>query len=287
MGFLFQPKGIFIFQYFTAFRLYLFLCQLPFFHSGKHSLHFFLNTPGDKQQIIAGFQRLQTDAFIARYPFHGKGIRKDKPLKAEVIHQQTGNYLTRKRRREPLLRLYGRHLQVPHHHSSQSGTNGFSERIKLYTVQTGTGKRQHGQRLMRIHIRIPMSRKVLADRKYTTILQPFGVGNNLVRHIERTFTEGTGIDNRILGIDIHIRYRSKIHLHPQFTALAGHFAPIFINQCIVLYAAQHHVSRKVRSTAKAHSQPPFTVKGNHQRNFCHPLRLIGQHHLVLHQSAGK
>ena len=185
------------------------------------------------------------------------------------------------------MRLYGRHLQVPHHHTSQSGTNGFSERIKLYTVQTGTGKRQHGQRLMRIHIRIPMPRKVLADRKHTTILQPFGVGNNLVRHIERTFTEGTGIDNRILGIDIHIRYGSKIHLHPQFTALAGHLAPIFINQCIVLYAAQHHVSRKVRSTAKAHSQPPFTVKGNHQRNFRHPLRLIGQHHLVLHQSAGE
>lgn len=31
----------------------------------------------------------------------------------------------------------------------------------------------------------------------------------------------------------------------------------------------------------------FTVKGNHQRNFRHPLRLIGQHHLVLHQSAGE
>ena len=28
---------------------------------------------------------------------------------------------------------------------------------------------------MRINIRIPMPRKVLADRKYTTILQPFGV----------------------------------------------------------------------------------------------------------------
>ena len=92
MGFLFQPKGIFIFQYFTAFRLYLFLCQLPFFHSGKHSLHFFLNTPGTSSKSLP-LQRLQTDAFIARYPFHGKGIRKDKPLKAEVIHQQTGNYL--------------------------------------------------------------------------------------------------------------------------------------------------------------------------------------------------
>ena len=66
---------------------------------------------------------------------------------------------------------------------------------------------------MRINIRIPMPRKVLADRKYTTILQPFGVGNNLVRHIERTFTEGTGIDDRILRVDIHIRHRSKVDLY--------------------------------------------------------------------------
>ena len=26
------------------------LLLVPFFHSGKHSLHFFLNTPGDKQR---------------------------------------------------------------------------------------------------------------------------------------------------------------------------------------------------------------------------------------------
>ena len=110
-----------------------------------------------------------------------------------------------------------------------------------------------------------MSRKVLADRKHTTILQPFGVGNNLVRHIERTFTEGTGIDNRILGIDIHIRYGSKIHLHPQFTALAGHLAPIFINQCIVLYAAQHHVRGKFgvprRRIASPHSPSKVIISG--------------------------
>ena len=110
-----------------------------------------------------------------------------------------------------------------------------------------------------------MPRKVLADRKYTTILQPFGVGNNLVRHIERTFTEGTGIDNRILGIDIHIRYRSKIHLHPQFTALAGHFAPIFINQCMfcmqpsTMFRGKFGVPR--RRIASPHSPSKVIISG--------------------------
>ena len=145
-GFFSNPRAYLYFSTLRHFASISFSVSSLFFTAASTASTSSLIRRGTSSKSLP-LQRLQTDAFIARYPFHGKGICKDKPLKAEVIHQQTGNYLTRKRRREPLLRLYGRHLQVPHHHSSQSGTNSFSERIKLYTVQTARVKGSTGNAL--------------------------------------------------------------------------------------------------------------------------------------------
>ena len=136
--------------------------------------------------------------------------------------------------------------------------------------------------MMRIHIRISMTGKMLAYGKYTTIFQSTCISYHFIRHIYRTFSKRAGIDNGILRIDIHIRHRSKVDLHANITALPGHLAPVLIEQAVVLYTAQNHISRKHRCTPQTHGKSPLTVEGNHQRNICHFLRFISQCHLIFH-----
>ena len=140
---------------------------------------------------------------------------------------------------------------------------------------------------MRVHIRITMTWKMLAHRKYATFFQSTGIGYYFIGHISRTFSKRTGIDNRVLRVDIHIRHRSKVNLHTEFPTLPGHLTTIFIKQTVILYTAQNHISGKYWCTSQAHGKSPFAVKGYHQRNICHLLCFIGQYRLVFHQSTGK
>jgi hypothetical protein len=140
---------------------------------------------------------------------------------------------------------------------------------------------------MRIHVRIPMPRKMFGYREYSAVFQPPGIGDNLIGNVHRIFTERAGVDNRILRIDVDIRHRSKIHLYTKFPALPCHFPTILIEQGIVLYTSQYHILRKDGCTPQTHGKSPLTVERNQQRNIRHALRFIRQHGLVLHQSAGK
>ena len=55
-------------------------------------------------------------------------------------------------------------VQMPHHHTAQSGTDGLFKRIKLHTIQTLASERKYRKRFMRIDIGIPVSGKVFAHR---------------------------------------------------------------------------------------------------------------------------
>ena len=173
------------------------------------------------------------------------------------------------------------------HHTAQSCPDRSFKRIKFHTVQPLASERKHRQRLMRINIRISMTGKMLAYRQYSSFFQAGCVSDNLICHLYRIFSERTGINHRILRIDIHIRHRSKINLSPNLFALAGYFTPIRMNQPIVLNTAQHHISRENRCAAQTHCQPPFSIESNHNRYFGLPLRPIRQVDLVLQFSTGK
>ena len=128
---------------------------------------------------------------------------------------------------------------------------------------------------MRINISISMSGEVFAHRQYSSSFQTGSISDYLIGNLYRIFSERTGVDYRVLRVDIHIRHRSKIHLHTYLTALTGYFTPVFINQAIVTNASQHHIPWKHRCAAQTHRHPPFPVKSDHHRNFRLPLCPVG------------
>ena len=153
------------------------------------------------------------------------------------------------------------------HNPSQSGMDHLLKRVKCNTVQTGTVKIQHRQRLMRIHFRISMSRKMLGYRKYSSILQSTRICNHFLSNVFRITAKRASIDDRVARINIHIGNRSKINLYTYFFALTGNFLTIFIKQLIILNTAQYPVAGKTGSILQPHRQSPFAVKSNKQRYF--------------------
>ena len=115
---------------------------------------------------------------------------------------------------------------------------------------------------MRIHVRIPMPRKMFGYREYSAVFQTSGIGDNRIGNVHRIFTERAGVDNRILRIDVNIRHRSKIHLYTKFPALPCHFPAILIEQGIVLYTSQYHILRKDGCTPQTHGKSPLTIERN-------------------------
>ena len=99
------------------------------------------------------------------------------------------------------------------HHTAQSGTDRFFKRMELYTVQTFASEGKYRKCFVRVYIRITMSGEVLADGKYASAFQAGSISYYLIRHPYGIFTKGTGIDDRILRVDIHIRHRSKVDLY--------------------------------------------------------------------------
>ena len=94
--------------------------------------------------------------------FHGKRVGKYQSLERQFIGQQIIHDIAGQGRRKSANRFNHRNLQMPHHHTAQSGTDGLFKRIKLHTIQTLASERKYRKRFMRIDIGIPVSGKVLA-----------------------------------------------------------------------------------------------------------------------------
>ena len=138
---------------------------------------------------------------------------------------------------------------------------------------------------MRIDVRIAMPRKVLADRQHAAILQSGGIGDDFIRHPLRVFPERSAVDYGVIGIDVDVRHRGEVYLHPDLPALPRHLFSVFIDQFVVLNTSQYHIPRKNGCAPQSHRQPPFAVESNQERNLGKALRLVGQHCLVLQRSS--
>ncbi|CCZ69541.1 unknown [Bacteroides sp. CAG:702] len=202
----------------------------------------------------------------------------------KLILQHSGYNIGRNRSR---LLLQFRNLQMPDHHTTYSRIYRPTKWIQLNRIHTGTVKRKHWQCLMRIDIRITMSGKMLADSQHTSIFQTACISNNFPCHFFGVTPERTGIDDWISRIIIHIRHRSEINLHPYFTQLTCHLSPITINQRIILNTSQYPVFGKFGRIFQTHSQSPFTIKSNQQRDPAPLLCQVSQLHLLVYPPLGK
>ena len=176
---------------------------------------------------------------------------------------------------------------MTYHHTAQSGTHHFAERIQLDAIQTFTIIVEHRQSLMRVHVRISMTGKVFAYGQHTTTFQSTTVSQHLFGYFLRIFTERTNMNHRIQRIGIHIRIRCKIDMHTQFTKFPCHLTSVFINQLIVFNTAQSRILWEIRCTFQTHGEPPLTVKSDHNGNFGVLLRNIRQYCLFFRRTFGK
>ena len=80
------------------------------------------------------------------------------------------------------------------------------------------------------------------------------------------FAKGALVDDRVIGIVVHVRIGGEADLDAQAAALAGHFAAEFVDQAVVLDGAQHELlGEGDGALLEAHAQAPFGIHGDQQR----------------------
>ncbi len=159
-------------------------------------------------------------------------------------------------------------MEVGYHHTLDAMLRQYPKGKKFDTIQPFHIMPYDGQIEMRIHIRIPVPRKMFGTSHHITILKTLCIHVTFYGNIQAIFPERAGINYGIIGVVIHIRHRSKIDMYPKPAKFSGNLPPHLINQSIILNSSQHQLLRVTDGVfLKTHAQSPLRIHRNHQGYF--------------------
>ena len=271
-----QPEAVFPRQHPTAVRVHIGFGEGALADGVHHLVHGFRGVILHQKHIVARADGFSEIAGHVRHAFHIQRVGEYQALEAHLVLQEASNDGSRQAGRQEAVPLHSRHLEVAHHHATQTCADILAERKQLHAVQALAVMPQDGERLVRIRVGVAMSGEMLGDGKDTLALQSSRVGHHLGGHLAGVFAKGADVDDRIQRIGIGVGHGSKIDVHAQLAQLAPYLASVGFDEGIVFDAAQGGIAGKGRSVGEAHGQSPLAVHRHQQRHLGVLLRQIGE-----------
>ena len=136
---------------------------------------------------------------------HVHRIGNNKALIAELIAQQIGEYVVRKRRRRVGVGLESRNVQMPRHDAVDLHGDGNSEGNKFKLIKASAIGANHRKIDVRVCSRVAVARKMFSRRQTSIFLHAANELAHKLRDALRIFAKGPRVDDRISGIIVYIR----------------------------------------------------------------------------------
>ncbi len=120
-----------------------------------------------------------------------------------------------------------------------------------------------------------MSGKVLGSGHHAELVRAFDVRDRHLANLRRVFAERACVDDRIVGIRVHVHVRKPIPLHPDGAGLHGGDATGLAGEVGITRGAKRHGVRKYCDFIETHAEAALEVGGEEQRKFGVLLKLVG------------
>ena len=262
-----QVQSILIAQNFLASLVDNALAQFPVGDGSLDGCDFVIDVLGHEQHIVACQQSVDARRTLKHLggTLHVEGIGEDETVKVQLVAQHIV-HTARRQACRCRTSVDGGYQQVGGEDAAQSGIDKTAEGHQFAGVDFLNGFVDDGQCLVGVFTRVAMTREVLAHCHHASVLQTARKGDGMACHQFGTLAEGTVADDGVQRIIIHVKHWSKVHLDAHAAALACHLTTVFIEQNVIVDGSQDEVAREVGHLLEPHSQSPFSVDGNHQRD---------------------
>ena len=205
----------------------------------------------------------------------------DQALESQLAAQQAAEDGRGKSGRQ-VRRGERRYRHVSRHHRVGSGGDGGAERHQFHAFQPLPRGRDGGQIQVTIHRRVAVPREVLGRRQHVIAgigMRAFDEGRHLRRHRLRVLAERADVENRVVGVDVHVGYRVIHPVHAQRPRLARRHLAFETRKLRIARRAESHRVRKHGGARHPHRGAAFEIAAHQQRHLgdaLHPVNKRGQ-----------
>ena len=223
----------------------------PRLHRFRDGLHRRADPVRRQHHIRPGFQRdhrrLPRPVAIGDRA-HAQRVGEEDAAEAHLTAQHLGHEV-RGHRGGPVVAQHPRHRDVRGHHRVHPRIDRHAEGEQFHPVHAIAVGADHRQLDVRVRPRVAVPREVLGGGKRPARPRAPDEGRAEPPHRFGILAEGTGVDDGVVGVAVHVEYGREEPVHAYRTRLLGGDPPVFEGQVLVAGGAEGHGGREAGTAA--------------------------------------
>ena len=212
---------------------------------------------------------------------HIDAVGEDKSVEGHLLPKDGQHDAFRERRGHIRSVVEGVDLQVSHHHSAYSVVCQVLERKEVDAVYVGFRVVDDRQVEVAVDVGVSVSREVLADGNGACTLHTAGIESRLAGDTFLVLAERAASDDRVERVVVDVAHRGEVDMDAHLAALSSHLLTKAFDKGVVSSreSAHKHLSWKGIAVGKPHTESPFGVDGDEQRDVREVLVALGAFNL--------